>query len=211
MAIPFIAVFGKITASLINQLIAGVNGVAFSGVIPASVAGTGVTVSPGGKITFTNATSVTVIGVFTGSYDNYRVSWNVPTQTANSDLAMRVNTAGVDDTSANYNYNRGFFRGSDGTANDQMTTAASQWLLTVGANSTQTNDGYMDLYGPALARYTAGQGQATVYYSSLPQMYTTITGLRHNATASWDGFSIYPASGGTISGTIRVYGYNNLT
>lgn len=209
MAIPLVNVFGKITASVMNQVIAGVNGIAFSGVVPTAVAGTGVTLSPGGKITFSGASSITVSGVFTGSYDNYRVAWNIPAQTANADLAMRLNAAGSDNTTGNYNYLRTFTRASDQTVNAQTVTAASQWLLTVGATSTQTNDGWMDLYGPALSQYTSGLGQATVY-NPTPQMYTTITNLRHNTVASFDGFTIYPVSG-AITGTLRIYGYNNLT
>jgi hypothetical protein len=34
--------------------------------------------------------------------------------------------------------------------------------------------------------------------------------MQNTAASSSDGFTIYPDSGGTITGTLRVYAYNNL-
>ena len=42
-------------------------------ITPSSVAGSGVSVSASGKVTFTAATSVSVNGVFSATHDNYLV------------------------------------------------------------------------------------------------------------------------------------------
>jgi hypothetical protein len=202
-----VAVGGSIKASTMLAVINGVNAIALNGTIPTSSA-TGVTVSPGGSVVFSNAPAVTVVGAFNTSYDNYRIHWDIPTQTANADLQMRLTNTGSDDTSANYSYMRGYDRGSDSTHTTNMVTAASVWVLTAGAAATQLNRGYCDLWSPALAAYTSGLAQAVVR-NPTPQMYTTSTNLFMNTTTAYDGFTLYPVSG-TISGTLRVYGYNNL-
>jgi hypothetical protein len=207
MAISLVAIGDKIRASLINQLIGQVNAIALVGQIP-TVSGSGVTVSPGGAVVFTNASAVTVTGAFNSTYDNYRIVWDIPSQTAGADLQMHLSNTGTDDVSGNYSYTRGYDNGSAGSRTVNMVTAASVWYLTAGASSTQTNFGYMDLSGPALARYTSGLAQAVVR-NTTPQMYTTSTNLHMNTSTAYDGFSIFPASG-TMSGTLRVYGYNNL-
>lgn len=198
---------GAIQASTMVAVINQVNAIALVGQIP-TVTGSGVTVSAGGAVTFVNASAVTIIGAFNTTYDNYRVVWDIPSQTANADLQMRLTNVGTDDTSANYSYMRGYDNYNALTRTVSGATAASLWLLTAGASATQTNDGYMDLWGPAMSRYTSGLAQAVVHNTS-PQMYTTSTNMFMNTTNAYDGFTIFPVSG-TISGKLRVYGYNNL-
>lgn len=209
MAIPTtnVAVGGSVKASTMLAVIQQVNAIALNGTIPSSTA-TGVTVSPGGAVQFTNAPAVTVVGAFSTTYDNYRIHWDIPTQSANADLQMRLTNTGTDDTSGNYSYMRGYDRGSDGTRTVNMVTAASTWVLTAGAAATQLNRGYLDIWSPALSAYTSGLAQAVVR-NPTPQMYTTSANLFMNTTTAYDGFTLFPVSG-TISGTLRVYGYNNL-
>lgn len=199
---------GAVKASMMVAVIGQVNAIALVGQTPASSA-SGVTVTPGGSVTFTNAAAVTLSGAFSGSYDNYRIVWDIPSQTAAADLQMRLTNAGTDDTSANYSYMRGYDNYNALNRTVSGATAASLWLLTAGASASQTNDGYLDLWGPALTRYTSGLAQAVVHNPS-PQMYTTTTNLFMGTSTAYDGFTIFPVSG-TITGTLRVYGYNNLT
>lgn len=209
MAIPTanVAVGGAIHASTMVAVITQVNAIALIGQIP-TVAGTGQTVSPGGTVSFTNAASVIVVGAFNSTYDNYRIVWNIPSQTASADLEMRLSNVGVGDTNANYSYSRGYDSFTAGTRTVSGATASSAWLLTAGAAASQTNDGYMDIYGPALSQYTNGLAQAVVH-NSVPNMYTTSTQIYNSTATAYDGFEIFPASG-TISGRLRIYGYNNL-
>lgn len=208
MAISLVGIGEKIRASLINQLIGQVNGIALVGQIP-TVAGSGVTVSPGGSVSFTNAATVQVIGAFNTTYDNYRIVWDIPSQSAGADLLMHLANTGTDDTAGNYTFTRGYDNGSAATHTVQMITAATTWYLTAGASATQTNFGYMDLSGPALSRYTSGLAQSVVH-NTTPNTYTTSTNLFNSSATAYDGFSIGPTTG-TFSGTLRVYGYNNLT
>lgn len=191
-----------------NALIDAYNRAALIGVVPTSVAGTGVSVSGNGQVTFTAAPSVSVNGVFTSTYDNYRIVWNSPTQTQNSDLYMRMRAAGTDDTTSDYSFMRGWDGGTAAARTVAMVTATSSWIISAGASASQTNDGYLDIWGPALAAAVTGLSQSAVHQPS-PNMYTTTTNLYNSSTNPFDGFTIYPASG-SITGVLRVYGYNNL-
>lgn len=188
-------------------VIGQVNAIALVGQIP-TASGTGVTVAPGGAVTFTNSPGFSVQGAFSSTYDAYRIVWDITTQSAGADLEMQLSNTGTGDTSASYSYMRGFDNFNASTRTVSGATASTLWVLTAGAAAGQTNFGYMDLSGPALARYTQGLAQATVHNSS-PQMYTTSTQLYMGTTSAYDGFSLFPASG-TITGTLRIYGYNNL-
>jgi hypothetical protein len=206
MAIPTtgIAPGAPITAATQLQIITAVNAISMLGQVP-TVSGTGVTVNPGGAIVASNSPIITVIGAFNSTYDNYRIAWNLPTQSANADLSLRLTSVGTDNTAAQYDYLRGWDGGVAGARTVQMVTASSVWLVSAGQYAGQTNNGYIDLFGPALAQATTGLGQSAVH-NPVPNMYTCTTNVYHSAATAFDGFSIFPQSG-NISGTIRVYGY----
>lgn len=206
MAISPIGVGGKILASLINQLVTAANQTALSGIIPTSVAGTGVTVSPNGVVTFTNASTVSLNGVFSGSYDNYRVTWNSPTRSAAVSTAFRLRAAGTDLASATYDYVKGLDSGTTRTVSSSSSN--TNFPIDHGAAAGQASNGVMDIFSPALGTGTTGTIQASALASSA--CYSTQISFANESTASYDGFTL-SVSSGTFSGTVRVYGYNNLT
>ena len=205
MAISPIGVGGKILASLINQLVTAANQTALSGIIPTSVAGTGVTVSPNGVVTFTNATTVSLDGVFSGSFDNYRVTWNSSTRSAAVSTGFRLRAAGSDLTSATYDYVKGL---DSGTTRCVTSSSNTNFPIDHGAAAGQTSNGVMDIFGPALTGGTTGTIQAAVLASSA--CYSTQVSFANESAASYDGFTL-SVSSGTWSGSVHVYGYNNLT
>lgn len=206
MAISLVAVGQKITAALMNQVIGQVNGIALIGIKPTSVAGTGVTVSNNGSVTFTNATTVSLNGVFTGTYDNYRIVWNSSTRSSNNTMYFRLRQAGTDISTTTYAFNKGYDTGTARVV--QQNTAQNMAALDIAAGIGQTSDGYTDIFGPANGGYTTGTGLCFVWVGGVP--YTITTGFYNSTATGSDGISFFP-SAGTWSGTIRVYGYNNLT
>lgn len=207
MVISLMTVGQKLTAAIMNQIIGAVNQTALTGIIPTSVAGTGVTMSPDGSVTATNAASVSLNGVFSGTYDNYRIVFNSTTRSAANTLYLRLRQAGTDIATATTNYSRGYDSGTTRTVN--QVSAATSAPLDVGNAVGQTSDGYLDMFGPAKGSYTAAAGIAVVAAGTT--ITTLTTGFQNSTTSSSDGFTILLGGGGTFSATIRVYGYNNLT
>lgn len=205
MAISLVAVGGIIKAGVINAIIKQVNLTALNGIVPTSVNGTGVAMTANGQVTFTNASAVNVNGVFTGSYDNYRIVWNSSTRSASTTMYIRLRQAGTDITTATYAFNKGYDTGTARTV--QQTTAATSAAMDAAAGAGMTSDGYTDIFGPSKAGYTSGTGLCFLWDGSTP--YTVTTGFYNSTATTSDGFTMFPATG-TWSGTLRVYGYNNL-
>ena len=206
MAISLMTVGQKITAAILNSIINVVNQTALNGIIPTSVAGTGVTVSPNGLVTFTNASSVSLNGVFSGSYDNYRVTWNSSTRTASVSTGFQLRAAGTNLSSATYDYVKGLDSGT--TRSVTSSSSNTNFPIDHGVAAGQTSNGVMDIFSPAATTAATGTIQASVLASSA--CYSTQVSFANEATASYDGFTL-SVSSGTFSGVIRVYGYNNLT
>jgi hypothetical protein len=206
LVISLMTVAQKLTAPIMNQIIGAVNQIALNGIVPASVAGTGVTVSPNGVVTFTNASTVSLNGVFSGSFDNYRVTWNSSTRSAAVSAGFKLRAAGTDLTSSTYDYVKGV---DSGTARSVTSSSSNgNFPIDHGIAAAETSNGVMDIFAPALVSATTGTIQSSVLASSA--CYSTQVSFANESAASYDGFSL-SVSSGTWSGTVRVYGYNNLT
>jgi len=145
---------------------------------------------------FSAASSVSLDNVFTSDYDNYRVMFT-GSSSAGGTLLMRLRSSGSDATGSDYS--RQLLESYGTTVLASSATATSvyvTWLSTI--------LGFMalDMFSPHLSVLTA--------YSSMggkPSNSIQVIG-HHNVASSYDGLTIYPTSG-TITGTIRVYGYRN--
>lgn len=172
-------------------------------IAPSSVTGSGVSIGNIGHVALSAAPRASVNGVFTSRFDNYLIKANLTLSTAGLvELVFRA--AGVDVTSPNYNYQA--FQGSGST-----TLAAGTSSAATAAFLTNTAlispDCTVDVEAPALAANTRFSSK---FYgmSGATQAIGLISGTLGLASAV-DGFTLIPASGGTISGDIRVFGYNN--
>jgi hypothetical protein len=207
MAISLVSVGGTIRATLINAIINAVNRNALNGIVPSQVDGSGTAVAPNGAVTFTGATQVSLNGVFSGSYDNYRITWNSSTRSSTGSIQFALRAAGVDATT-NADYVKGFDQST--TRNISSSSSTGTVPLDQGIAAGQRSYGVIDMFEPALAAPTAATAQATVLASSA---VTSIqTGFANENATSYDGFTMSILGGtATWSGTIRVYGYNTLT
>lgn len=180
-------------------------------VIP-TVAGTGVTVSSTGTVTFTSATTVSVINSFSSVYANYRVILDI--DTANSatgrTIKMRWRNDAGDVLTANYDFASQMSTLGTSTFDvTNMGNSATEMIATQFYGYVSQSAGFViDVISPQVAtKKTKHTG--TVYGGSAAQNLTgTFQSAISGAASSHTGFSIYPSTG-NITGTLSVYGYRN--
>jgi hypothetical protein len=175
-------------------------------VVPISVAvgsGSG-SVDTNGAVTFSAASSISLNGAFTSTYDHYRIILNISTNSAGGYLNLRLRASNADLTTSDYfsAVIQAAF-GSTALGNDNGGNSQSTWNRFGYLDSSLPANIQTDLSSPYLSQYS--------FFTN----YNTRTGYGHQsaggvykATTPADGITIYPASG-TITGTVRVYGYKN--
>ena len=171
-------------------------------ITPTSIAvtsGSG-SISTTGAVSFTSASAISLNGIFNSTYDNYQLIYKF-TSTATGALRARVRATGTDVTGGNYsemNVTTGTSTGPGrlGTLN------GTEWnfmnLLT--SNSLTLN---LNFYDIAKAAPTSISG-----FGIQQSVVSNIIGADHSVSTAYDGFTIF-ATGGTITGTVRIYGYRN--
>ncbi|HSG62767.1 MAG TPA: hypothetical protein VLA24_15180 [Pseudomonadales bacterium] len=175
-------------------------------VSPTSIANSGGSASAsGGEVTFTGVSSVSLNGVFSSAYENYRIVFNgISSSATATGLNMRFRASGTDASSSLYLWGGVYItQGAGPTRNYSGGLAATGEIAAV---ADYTGDFTADIIQPALA---ANSSWVSSYLGSgtSSAVYGTISGA-HTAATSYDGCTIYP-NVGTITGKIRVYGYKN--
>lgn len=170
-------------------------------VVPTSVVNG--TLSPSGKVTCSAVSTLSINECFTSQYENYLVLIDMTLSSAAAIGGwMRAN--GTDDKSANYA--TAYLSGQGGTtvsANGSVNGTNLSWV----AGSGQDIAVEIKFFSPATNRNTRTSSQSTVTaYGQIPAVGIDTT--RHALNTSFDGFTIF-TTGGTMSGTVRIYGYNN--
>jgi hypothetical protein len=168
---------------------------------PTSVAGTGVTLS-NGKVTFAAASTISVNGCFSSSYDNYRVMVTSTSGSTSERLLLRMRAAGTDASGAS-TYGFSLLQSATSGAWLNLDFSATSNSLTCGyKHATLRSSESLDLYAPFLAEQTA------VVVSGQYGVIPFVGGGSHNVSTSYDGFSLICATG-DVTGSLRVYGYRN--
>ena len=177
--------------------------------IPASVSvGSGsATVDSNGEVSFTSVSSVSLNGIFSGQYKHYRFVYEL-TATAVGELFYRLRNAGTD------------LAGSYTQSAWQMTTtgsnvsysgnALSYWSLgqTAVGSGAYWWGGSVDIRNPYFAKTKTTNGMTSGYVSGTSPATYAFGGFNSTAT-SYDGFSLIPTgTSPTITGSLKVYGYN---
>ena len=172
-------------------------------IVPTSVAvgsGTG-SASATGQVTFALASSVSLNGVFSNTYQNYMVVMNISARSTANYIRLRFRVAGVDDTSANYDYQ--YLRAITTTvsANEVLNQTASDFI-TSSTNETTTSVGtFSNVFQNTAEAYF--QNQSNVGVPNGPGYLEMLCG-GINASTSFDGVTFFPTAG-TFSGLIMVY------
>lgn len=172
-------------------------------VSPTSIANSGGSASAsGGAVTFTGVTSVSLNGVFNSTYENYRLLINVTNTSTGDVLYARFRASGTDTSTATYTYGTG--RAGRTTLSDGSGVTGSFLNLnftTAGSFAV----GVYDFYSPNTSGLARMTGNAFALDGGPVARFTG--GICTQATAH-DGIT-FVMNTGTMTGTIRVYGYQN--
>ena len=189
-----------------NELVSGLNQV-----IPTSVAvgsGSG-SVDANGTVTFSGASSISLNGCFTSTYENYRILFMGTCATSNQlDLFTRLRASGTD-ASGSTDYR--FFITRNTYANGAANQASTGASTMQGGTISNLNNNYLtfEASAPFSATNTTFLSYGTCKGGgSSPSGYAWVGGGMHTLNTSYDGITFY-GNGENISGTIRVYGYRN--
>ena len=174
-------------------------------ITPSTITVTGGSGSIGatGTVTVTTASSVSLNGIFSSTYNNYLVLFGLTGSTA-IDLLARLRASGTDNSSANYGRQLIF---GDTSLGASSTGSATSWNL----GQLYDTDGkrtVLDLMvkDPASSSiYTTGRADSISSANSAPYALKSLFGT--TVTTAYDSIT-FIASSGTITGTISVYGYN---
>ena len=172
---------------------------------PTSIVATGGSgsISTNGAVSFTSASAISLNDVFSTTYDNYKLLF-VGTTSLENTINLRMRVSGADNSTSNYYFQRTLSKnGNDVQGGEALATTS--WA---GFNTNTTNTIIeVELFSPFLAtattflgRYEKVETLATVHETG------TLSGI-HNVASSFTGVT-YTVGGGTITGTISVYGYN---
>ena len=94
-------------------------------IVPSSVAGSGVSVSASGKVSFTAATTININGVFSATYDNYLVVLRGLADSGTPAIYGRMRLSGSDNATANAYVTQSL--NADGATVSGGRTTASEW------------------------------------------------------------------------------------
>jgi hypothetical protein len=184
--------------------VAALNTMGLRNVVPTSVSTSSgsATYNANGTVTFSGVTSIQLNGVFTSTYESYHIVFvSRKAASADSYLRIRMVTSGTPLTSGYAGGYTAFYSGGTTTNSSSSTTSfpVIQNFYSVaefnGTISRPRVSGITELTTTAIGSNGASQivGNGTTEISS---------------GGTFDGIQIY-TDASTISGTIKIYGYNN--
>lgn len=192
------------TTASVNTAVAPMGLVA---VAPTSIANSGGSASLSNyTVSFSGVSSVSLNGVFSGDYDNYRIMWRMTAaSSANTDIGMRLRASGSDNTAANYGTQKLASFSATASA-DNNPNGNTVWNVGYVASA---NGDYqattMDIFAPFDTKKTL-MTALRQDYSSTTMFLQIVSGFNNQSTA-YDGFTLYPVAGGTLTGSVSVFGY----
>lgn len=174
-------------------------------IVPESVAGTGVSYSGDGLVSFSASTAISLNGVFSNAYDQYFVMFDCSTVAAATSIGFRMRVAGVD-ASASGSYLMALTGTSTGGANTAIATSGTQATFTYAPAGYAYANASLTFIDPFIATPT----KIHAITSGTDSGYTTLSSrsgiMAHSTATSYDGVTFVTTSG--ITGTVRVYGYS---
>jgi hypothetical protein len=182
-------------------------------VSPASVSvGSGsATVSGNGQIAFSGVTSIAVDGVFSSTYQNYKLFWNLDSSSANFYPSLQYRKASLPNaTASSYLFSIFYMDCIGGSGAFTWSSGSTSALFTYGTKSGFPSSGSFDINSPMISRYTTLSGVSQTSYGTTTgqQLASLTTAATHTVNDTFDGF-VVSSGGPTFTGTIRIYGYAN--
>lgn len=176
-------------------------------IIPSSVtlgSGSG-SVAADGLVTFSGASNVSIDGVFTSAYTNYRVVAHNLTGSNATDMNARFRASGATITNSVY-YTAAALQRADAVSsvysgfNGIGYTSLAPVTIEVGWSAF-----VWDIYQPAVSStQTTSNFYSTGYQNYIQNRNGNVT---FNQTQAVDGFNLFPNSTSNLGGKIKIYGY----
>ena len=149
--------------------------------------------------TFSAVSSVSLNDVFTSDYQNYEIVLPFESSSTGADMTLRLRAGGTDSTATNYYIQQLYILANNSPSGVYGNNA--QYVFS--GSGTTKYAGRITLYRPNEAVYTFAN---SFFWNQAPSLM--FRGMEHQLATAYDGLTIYPSTG-TITGTIRVYGYSN--
>ena len=166
-------------------------------IVPTSVAGSGVSVSATGKVTFTSSATINVNGCFTSAYDNYLMVMRF-TSGATTGVKLRMRASGTDNSTANSYVSQYLDASSTSVTGARFTQNIT---IDISASyATQSCGTHLYFYGPFLTQPTA---MRSVNVNDSSSAYLYDIAATHNQSTAYDGFTL---TSGSITGALTIYG-----
>jgi hypothetical protein len=175
-------------------------------VVPTSISGTytSASVAGNGQVTFSGAIGIGLNGCFSPAYQNYKVMLNITSMPTSASIRVRFRKNGTDDSTASYNWASSYYLTSNNFQSIRSTSTTEGAIgYGLGQDRQQAS---IDIYSPNLsstnkaASYTGSHGAGDINWNGA---------FGFNGSSEFDGINIFTSNGGVMSGTVRVYGYNN--
>lgn len=160
-------------------------------------AGSSASVRAAGGVEFASATSLSLNGVFTSTYDDYMIVMR-GAETTNNNVSIRMRAAGSDATGTNYVYQQ-LFASSTTISGQRQTAQSGAWTSYLATAQRSGNTVY--IYGPNLAQPTAGR---LVNAAGLSDAAVIDYAWTHSLSTAYDGFTFFGTTSAT--GIVTVYG-----
>jgi hypothetical protein len=148
--------------------------------------------------------SATIDNVFSGTYTHYKIICSATASTGSATIIKtQLRVGGVTNTSSNYSSARSGYTYA-GAINADVVSAGAYWFLWRGNGSTSFGGGFagsMDICYPAVATPTWVNG------TSVDGSYQAAAAGVHNVSTAFDGIIFTNDAGGTVTGTISIFGY----
>lgn len=157
--------------------------------------------------TFSAASAVNVNSCFTSTYENYLVEVLVSAASTNSQVFLRLRVSGTDATASEYAYANRYLRLDGNASGTGVGLLLSSMQLAAVQHTVYGCAASITVMGPQTTQFTRMFGHAVNYQSS-QDAYLYTNGCMHKNTTAYDGMTV-ACDSGTITGTLRVYGFRN--
>jgi hypothetical protein len=197
-----------LTTASANALYAPVAAGGLVQITPTSIAATGGSgsISATGAVSFTTCTAISLNGCFNSTYDNYKIILEGTRSTSNA-IYMRYRASGVDTPTSGSIHGNAYIRNTGSSAAVSVIASNSDYFDFLGAADSQSYFLDMSVNDPFTTNNTLSITNIVNGLYSTVQLVGTHWGRMPNST-TYDGITFYTSTG-TMSGTIRVYGYKN--
>jgi hypothetical protein len=153
--------------------------------------------------TISAATSKSIDNCFTSTYANYKILVDVTTSSGTDGYINAKLRASSTDTSTNYAWQKFSAYGTSSSASGTTSDTKFDTMFGYATGSDNGSSAVLDIFDPQIATKTRVLGHWGNGKSAEVRIYY---GTQFDTT-QFDGFTIYSTA--TLTGTIRVYGYQN--